>query len=340
MDEVPAKRIFTTPEGDTVIDFGQNMTGHIRVHARGKAGDVIELHCFEVLDAKGNVYLDNLRGAKEAMKYTFAREEEISYAPSFTFMGFQYAKIVSFPGKPEVENFTAYTLHTKMEKTGSFECSNQDLNQLAHNILWGLKGNFVDVPTDCPQRNERLGWTGDAQIFCRTACFLMNTYSFYRKWLRDVEADQTPEGGVAHVVPDIITGNTGADWLLQQGSHSAAAWADVAVINPWTMYLTYGDKEILRLQYQSMKGWIDFMKDHSVDYIWNYKLQFGDWVALDAEEGSYFGATPNDLTCTAYFAYSTQLFVKIAEILGRTEDVKAYSELHTKDCRKISKNIL
>lgn len=116
MDEVPAKRIFTTPEGDTVIDFGQNMTGHIRVHARGKAGDVIELHCFEVLDAKGNVYLDNLRGAKEAMKYIFAREEEISYAPSFTFMGFQYAKIVSFPGKPEVENFTAYTLHTKMEK--------------------------------------------------------------------------------------------------------------------------------------------------------------------------------------------------------------------------------
>ena len=337
MDEVPAKRIFTTPEGDTVIDFGQNMTGHIRVHARGKAGDVIELHCFEVLDAKGNVYLDNLRGAKEAMKYTFAREEEISYAPSFTFMGFQYAKIVSFPGKPEVENFTAYTLHTKMEKTGSFECSNQDLNQLAHNILWGLKGNFVDVPTDCPQRNERLGWTGDAQIFCRTACFLMNTYSFYRKWLRDVEADQTPEGGVAHVVPDIITGNTGADWLLQQGSHSAAAWADVAVINPWTMYLTYGDKEILRLQYQSMKGWIDFMKDHSVDYIWNYKLQFGDWVALDAEEGSYFGATPNDLTCTAYFAYSTQLFVKIAEILGRTEDVKAYSELHKKIVEKFQK---
>ena len=105
---------------------------------------------------------------------------------------------------------------------------------------------------------------------------------------------------------------------MQQGSHSAAAWADVAVINPWTMYLTYGDKEILRLQYQSMKGWIDFMKDPSVDYIWNYKIPFGDWVALDAEEGSYFGATPNDLTCTAYFAYSTQLFVKIAEILGRT----------------------
>lgn len=337
MDEVPVKRIFTTPEGDTVIDFGQNMTGHIRVSVEGKAGDVIELHCFEVLDAKGNVYLDNLRGAKESIKYIFSQNGKISYAPSFTFMGFQYAKIVSFPGEPRPENFTAYTMHTNMKRTGTFQCSNPDLNQLAHNILWGLKGNFVDVPTDCPQRNERLGWTGDAQIFCRTACFLMNTYSFYRKWMQDVEADQTPEGGVAHVVPDIITANAGEDWLLQQGSHSAAAWADVAVINPWTMYLTFGDKEILKLQYKSMKGWIDFMREHSQDYIWNYKLQFGDWVALDAEEGSYFGATPNDLTCTAYFAYSTGLFVKIAEILNKKQDAEEYHKLYKKIVEKFQK---
>lgn len=157
-----------------------------------------------------------------------------------------------------------------------------------------------------------------------------NTYSFYRKWLRDVEADQTEEGGVAHVVPDIISGNEGDNWLLEQGSHSAAAWADVAVINPWTMYLTFGDKEILKIQYNSMKNWINFMREYSVDYIWNYKLQFGDWVALDAEEGSYFGATPNDLTCTAYFAYSTGLFVKAAEALGCTEDVKEYTDLYNK----------
>ena len=330
MDEVPAKRIFTTPEGDTVIDFGQNMTGHIRVTAAGKTGDVIELHCFEVLDAKGNVYLDNLRSAKESMTYIFGKDGEISFAPSFTFMGFRYAKIVSFPGTPDVKNFTAYTLHSNMKRTGFFECSNPDLNQLAHNILWGMKGNFLDVPTDCPQRDERLGWTGDAQIFCRTACFLMNTYNFYRKWLKDVEADQTPEGGVAHVVPDIISGNVGNDWLLGKGTHSAAAWADVAVINPWTMYLTFGDTEILRQQYHSMKGWINFMRDHAEDYIWNYALQFGDWVALDAEEGSYFGATPNDLTCTAYFAYSTSLFAKIAEVLGNEEDARVYSELHQK----------
>lgn len=336
MDEVRAKRIFTTPQGDTVIDFGQNMTGHIHVKAYGKPGDVIELHCFEVLDAAGNVYLDNLRGAKESMKYTFAEEGEVEYTTTFTFMGFQYAKIVSYPGTPEIENFTAYTLHTRMNQTGRLEFSNPDLNQLAHNILWGLKGNFLDVPTDCPQRNERLGWTGDAQIFCRTACFLENTYNFYRKWLVDVEADQTPEGGVAHVVPDLLSGRPEIvnDWLLGQGSHSAAAWADVAVINPWTMYLTFGDKEILIQQYRSMKGWIDFMKEHAQDYIWNYKLQFGDWVALDAEEGSYFGATPNDLTCTAYFAYSTGLFVKIAKVLGNEEDAEEYQKLYEKIVEK------
>lgn len=334
IEAVPAKSIFKTPEGDTVIDFGQNMSARVQVNADGKAGDVIELHCFEVLDAKGNVYLDNLRGVKEALTYTFAENGTITYAPTFTFMGFRYAKIVSFPGEPKIENFTAYTSHSKMDRTGTVECSNPDLNQLMHNILWGLKSNFVDVPTDCPQRDERLGWTGDAQIFCRTACFLMNTYSFYRKWLKDVEADQTPEGGVAHVVPDIITGNAGDNWLLEQGSHSAAAWADVAVINPWTMYLTFGDKEILKIQYRSMKAWINFMKEHAVDYIWNYKLQFGDWVALDAEEGSYFGATPNDLTCTAYFAYSTGLFIRIAEILGNKEDVEEYTDLYNKIVKK------
>lgn len=330
IEEIKPVCIFKTPQGDTVIDFGQNMSGHIQVTAKGNAGDVIELHCFEVLDADGNVYLDNLRDAKEREKYIFGSDCQIVYKPSFTFMGFRYAKVVSFPGEPQLENFTAFTLHTNMKPTGSFECSDTRLNQLAHNILWGLKSNFVDVPTDCPQRDERLGWTGDAQIFSRTACFLMNTYSFYRKWMKDVEADQSPEGGVAHVVPDILSGNISDNWLLQQGTHSAAAWADAAVIIPWNMYLAFGDQEILEQQYQSMKRWIEFMREHSEDYIWNYKLQFGDWVALDAEEGSYFGATPNDLTCTAYFAYSTGLFVKIAEVLGRKEDAEEYSRLYEK----------
>jgi alpha-L-rhamnosidase len=327
MDKMPVKQIFTTPKGETVIDFGQNMTGRIHITATGKPGDVVELACFEVLDNEGNVYLDNLREAKETIKYIFAEEKTVTWYPRFTYMGFQYAHILSYPGEIKPENFTAYTLHSEMEATGNIVTSNPLLNQLHHNYLWGMKGNFLDVPTDCPQRDERLGWTGDAQIFCRTASYLMNTYTFFKKWLRDLEADQTPEGGVPHVVPNIEEGRTDGNWLLSQGPHSAAAWADAAVINPWVMYQMYGDKEILKLQYNSMKGWIEFMRKHAVDYIWNYKLQFGDWVALDAEEGSYFGATPNDLTCTAYFAYSTGLFAKIAKILEK-EDADEYAELY------------
>ncbi len=329
MDELPCVEIITTPKGDTVLDFGQNLAGRIHVTAAGKPGDVIELRCFETLDAKGNVYLDNLRAAKTTMRYIFAKEGTITWHPRFTYMGFRYALVVSYPGELKKENVTAYTLHSAMERTGKITCSNPLLNQLHHNYLWGMKGNFLDVPTDCPQRDERLGWTGDAQIFCRTASYLSNTYTFFKKWLRDVEVDQTPEGGVPHVVPNIEEGRTDGNWLLSQGPHSAAAWADVAVIMPWTMYLMFGDKEILERQYESMKGWIGFMRAHSEDYIWNYKLQFGDWVALDAEEGSYFGATPNDLTCTAYYAYSTGLFAKAAHVLGKLEAAE-YDALYQK----------
>ena len=334
VDKMPAKRIFTTPKGETVLDFGQNMTGRIHVTASGKPGDVIEIRCFEVLDSKGNAYLDNLRKAKTTMKYIFGKEDTVTWHPRFTYMGFQYALIVSFPGTPKAEDFTAYTLHSEMEPLGNITCSNPLLNQLHHNYLWGLKGNFLDIPTDCPQRDERLGWTGDAQIFCRTACYLMNTYTFYSKWLADVAADQTPEGGVPHVVPNIEEGKTDGNWLLRQGPHSAAAWADAAVIVPWTLYLMYGDKAVLERQYDSMKAWIDFMRDHSDDYIWNYKLQFGDWVALDAAEGSYFGATPNDLTCTAYFAYSTGLFAKTAAVLGEKDAEAEYRRLYNRIVKK------
>lgn len=326
--EVPAKRIFTTPQGDTVIDFGQNMTGWIEFKVKGQSGDKVELNCFEVLDAKGNVYLDNLRSAKETIMYICKDEKEVTFHPNFSFQGFQFAKVSSYPGELRADYFTAYALHSDMEVTGEFECSNPDINQLQRNIVWGMKGNFLDVPTDCPQRDERLGWTGDAQIFCRTATFLYDTYTFYTKWLKDVEADQTGEGGVPHVVPDILIGKSSADRLMKDGDHSAAAWADVAVIMPWTLYLAYGDVTIIERQYDSMKAWIGFMKKHSKENIWNYKLQFGDWVALDAEEGSYFGATPNDLTCTAYYAYSTRLFSKMAKIVGRDEDAGEYTRLY------------
>ncbi|MFV0503526.1 MAG: family 78 glycoside hydrolase catalytic domain [Lachnospirales bacterium] len=329
IEEIPCKELIITPKNEKVLNFGQNLTGRLKITATGKVGDIIELRCFEVLDKDGNVYLDNMRAAKTTIKYIFDRDKEVTFNPIFTFMGFQYAKIISYPSEIKEDNFVAQVMHSEMEDTGTIETSNPLLNQLHHNFLWGLKGNFLDIPTDCPQRDERLGWTGDAQIFCRTAMYLKNSYTFYKKWMVDVAVDQTEDGGVAHVVPNIEEGRTAGNWLLSQGEHSASAWADVAVIVPWTMYLMYGDKEILKRQYKSMKAWINFMETHSTDYIWNYKLQFGDWVALDAEEGSYFGATPNDLTCTAYFAYSTGIFSKIAKVLGETEDYKKYCNLYS-----------
>lgn len=327
IEELPARELFRTPKGEMVIDFGQNLSGRIKVNTHGKKGDVIELRCFEILDQEGNVYLDNLRKAKTTMKYIAGEDGMVNYHPHFTYMGFRYAVILSYAGEPRKEDFTAQVMHSEMEPTGQITCSNPLLNQLHHNYLWGLKGNFLDVPTDCPQRDERLGWTGDAQIFCRTACYLMDSYTFYKKWLHDLEVDQTPEGGVPHVIPNIEEAHTEGNWLLKQGPHSSAAWADAAVIIPWTMYLMYGDTDILERQYHSMKQWIDFMKHHSKDYQWNYMLQLGDWVALDAEEGSFFGATPTDLTANAYFAYSTGLFAKAARVLGR-EEAEEYEELY------------
>lgn len=337
METLPVKEILITPQGDTVIDFGQNLTGWIQIRVRGEAGDQVKVKCFETLDASGNVYTANLRTAKEEICYICKGAGEEEYHPHFSFQGFRYAVVLQWPGQLREQDVKACVLHSEMEETGDFSCSHPLVNQLHHNIRWSMKGNFLDVPTDCPQRDERMGWTGDAQIFCRTACYLMNTDTFFRKWLKDVEADQTPEGGVPHVVPDIISGKEESDWLLSQGTHSAAAWADVAVINPWTLYLMYGDKTVLEEQYDSMKRWIGFMENHARDYIWNYKLQFGDWVALDAEEGSYFGATPNDLTCTAYYAYSTGLFAKIAKILGREEDAAKYQALYQAIADKFQK---
>ncbi len=318
---------FITPNGERVIDFGQNMSALPEITGRGKAGDTIILRMFEVLDKDGNVYTDNLRQAEQRITYTVRDDKPFTYRPHFTFFGFRFIHVESFPGRADLDNFRAYAIYSDMEKTGSFICSNPDLNQLQHNIEWGLKSNFVDVPTDCPQRDERLGWTGDAQIFCRAASFNVNSYAFYSKWLRDLALDQEVAGGVPHVVPDMLNKYPFDNWLLNAGTHSATAWADAAVINPWVMYLTHGDTEILSRQYTSMKDWIDFMRNHSEGHIWNYKLQFGDWVALDAEEGSYFGATPNDLTCTAYYAYSTDLFVKICRILGKNDVADEYAAL-------------
>ncbi len=321
--------LFTTPKGERVIDFGQNLTGWVAFTVRGQAGENVVLRHFEVLDAQGNVYLTNLRTAKQRTEYVLKGGEAETYHPHFTFQGFRYVRIEAWPGEVDLSCIHAVVAHSAMQQTADFSCSNTDLNQLHHNILWGLKGNFVDVPTDCPQRDERLGWTGDAQIFCRTASYLMQTRNFFAKWLTDLQYDQTPDGAVPHVIPDILTGKCENDInLAKGGTYAAAAWADAAVINPWTMYLMYGDTQTLRNQYASMKGWVGFMRSHAVDNQWRYKLQFGDWVALDAREGSYFGATPDEFVCMAYYAWSTLLLAKTAQVLGEEADYQEYTDLY------------
>lgn len=327
MERIPAKEIFQTPEGELVVDFGQNMAGWIEFKATGKTGDRIVLNCFESLDKDGNVYVENLRTAKATVTYICSGREAV-YHPNFSFQGFRYARIAEFSEEVKVEDFTACAVYSDMERTGWFSCSDDAVNQLHHNILWGMKSNFLDVPTDCPQRDERLGWTGDAQIFCRTASYLMDTDMFFRKWLKDVAVEQTAEGGIPHVVPDVWTGKNVKGKIFEKGTHSAAAWADAVVIIPWTLCQMYGDIEIIRQQYKSMKAWIDFMRSHAKDSVWEYKMQFGDWVALDAQEGSYYGATPLELTNMAYYAYSTGLFARMAELIGMTEDAEEYGNLY------------
>nr|MBO2494256.1 alpha-L-rhamnosidase [Clostridia bacterium] len=319
VQQIKPVAILTTPAGETVLDMGQNMVGWVRFAVEGPAGSKVVLQHAEVLDKDGNFYTANLRSAKQTIEYILKGDGREVFEPHFTFQGFRYVKLVEYPGQPSLDDFVGMVVHSDMELTGSFECSNPLVNKLQQNILWSQKGNFVDVPTDCPQRDERLGWTGDAQVFIRTACFNMNVASFFTKWLKDLKADQLSDGGVPFVIPNV----------LGEDRHSSAAWGDAAVICPWTIYLCYGDKKILEEQYDSMKAWVEYIRRQGDnEYLWNTGFHFGDWLGLDAKEGSYVGATAIDFIATAFYAYSTKLLVKAAKVLGKSEDVEEYSKLY------------
>lgn len=319
IEEIKPVEIITTPKGEKVIDFGQNMVGWVRFNVQGKAGIKIELQHAEVLDKEGNFYIDNLRKAKQTISYTLKGIGIESYEPRFTFQGFRYVKVEGYPGEITLDNFVGRVIHSDMEKTGDFVCSNELVNKLQHNILWGQKGNFLDVPTDCPQRDERLGWTGDAQMFVRTACFNMNVAPFFSKWLKDLYADQSREKGIPFVIPHV----------LDDKAYSSSAWGDAATICPWTIYLCYGDKRILEEQYDSMKQWVEYIrKQGENEYLWNTGFHFGDWLGLDSKPGSYIGATPVDFIATAFYAYSTEILIEAAKVINKDSDVKEYEELY------------
>lgn len=318
VEEITPIEIITTPKGETVFDMGQNMVGWVRLKVNGNKGDEVTLKFAEVLDKDGNFYIENLRAAKATDVYILKGDGEEIYEPRFTFHGFRFVKIEDYPGTPGLDDITGVVIYSDMEPTGTFACSDSLINQLQHNIQWGQKGNFLDVPTDCPQRDERLGWTGDAQVFAPTAAFNFNVAPFYTKWMKDVAADQGPDGKVNHVVPDVLNGAGGS-----------TAWADAALIVPWQTYLAYGDKRILEVQYPSMKAWVEYMKKRAGDdFLWIGDTHYGDWLAFATTRSDYPGATTEkDLIATAYFSYSSGLLAKIANILGKTADVEKYSTL-------------
>ncbi|GGG22612.1 glycoside hydrolase family 78 protein [Paenibacillus abyssi] len=327
IEEIKPVALLRTPDGDTVIDLGQNMVGWVRFTVRGEGGREVEIHHAEVLDREGNFYIGNIRAAKQRIRYVCKGSGEETFEPHFTFQGFRYIRLIGFGETVRLEDFTGVVLHSDMDITGEFTCSDPLVNQLQHNILWGMKGNFLDVPTDCPQRDERLGWTGDAQIFIRTAGYLANIAPFFTKWLGDLKAEQGEDGGVPFVIPNVLPKMTLEPVFANPTS--AAAWSDAAVICPWTIYLCYGDKRILETQYDSMKAWVEYMRRQGDnEFLWNTGFQFGDWLALDAKEGAFIGATDGDYVATAYFALSTSILQKTAAVLGRTEDEARYAELY------------
>jgi alpha-L-rhamnosidase len=327
-ERIAPLRMFRTPRGETVLDFGQNMAGWVRFSVQGSAGAKVVLKHAEVLDAAGNFYTENLRGARARVEYVLKGGGRETFEPHFTFQGFRYVMVEEYPGEPVMQDFEAVVIHTDLEPAGTFSCSHELINKLHRNILWSLKGNFVDIPTDCPQRDERLGWTGDAQVFIGTALFLVQAAPFYRKWLRDLRADQGEGGGVPHVVPDVLSGALNNDSMIT-AAHSSTGWGDAAVIVPWALYERCADLRILGEQYDSMKGWVEYIRAHAEDgVLWNTGFHFGDWVALDAKEGSYFGATPNDLTATAFYANSAGILSRASALLGRRREAADYAQLH------------
>ena len=310
-----------TPQGELVFDFGQNLTGLVETKLPKLVGSKLVIRHAETLDKDGNFYTENLRTAKCTDTFIY-EDNQVGriVMPHFTFHGFRYICVEGVSEDVNPDCFTACALHTDMQQTGYFTSDNKLVNQLQNNIQWGQRGNFLDIPTDCPQRNERLGWTGDAQVFCGTASYNFNTLLFFRKWLHDMKVETTPEWGTPHVVPNILGEQPGV-----------AAWSDAATIIPWKLYQVYGDKEMLAELFPMMKTWVDYIRTKvSKNGLWQTGFQYGDWLALDIESGSTdrTGGTDKYLVANAFYAYSTSLVREAAKVLELDEEKQEYGELY------------
>ncbi|OQR64449.1 alpha-L-rhamnosidase [Streptomyces maremycinicus] len=328
VESVAPVAVTTSPGGRTLVDFGQNLVGRLRIRVRGEAGRTVTLRHAEVLE-DGELCTRPLRHATATDRYTLRGDADGEvWEPRFTFHGFRHAEIEGLPGDLDPADVTAVVLHSDLRPTGWFSCSDASLNRLHENVVWGMRGNFLDVPTDCPQRDERLGWTGDVQVFAPTAAFLYDVRAFLRSWLRDLAADQRDdERGVPPVFSPAIPVITPVE--IPPGNPPMAGWCDAAVIVPWVLYERYGDTEVLRAQYASMRGWVDAVDRIAGDgRIWGAGFQFGDWLdpAAPAEDPGR-STTPSDLVATAYFAYSARLLARTAQVLAEEDDAEHYYAL-------------
>ena len=322
--EVPVSEVLTSPSGRRLLDFGQNLVGTLRIRVSGASGTVVTLRHAEVLEY-GELAVRPLRTATATDSYTLrgdpAGEE---WEPRFTFHGFRYAEVTGWPGELRREDITAVVYHSDLERTGWFECSDPLLTKLHDNVVWGMRGNFLDVPTDCPQRDERLGWTGDIQVFAPTAAYLYDCAGFLASWLKDLAADQTAEGVVPLFVPRVdLHGPFGEPVPL-------AGWGDAAVLVPWVVYQRFGDVDVLRRQYRSMCAWVDGLTATlGAGTLFDQPLlQLGDWLDPAAPlDNPTAGTTDPILVATAYRVRTAQVLSEIAGVLGQEADSAKYAEL-------------
>lgn len=326
-EEVAPVAVLTSPSGARILDFGQNLVGRIRIRVTGPSGSTVTLRTAEVLQ-EGEIYTRPLRSARSTDNYTLAgRPDGEEWEPRFTFHGFRYAEVSGWPGDLDADAaagaLTARVLHTDLERTGWFTCSDPLVEQLHRNVVWGMRGNFVDIPTDCPQRDERVGWTGDIQVFGPTASTLFDVSGMLSGWLRDVEADQLPDGTVPWYVPVIPSHKM---WTpIRPG----AAWGDVATLLPWTLYQRFGDEGVLAAQFESARRWVDRIDALAgPDRLWNEGFQLGDWLDPAAPPQDPADArTDRYLVATAYFARSARAVADMAKVLGRAAEAAHYGTL-------------
>jgi alpha-L-rhamnosidase len=312
--DLAAQRITHDGAGRHIADFGQNLVGWLRTRVNGPAGSLVRIRHGEALAADGSLYTDNLRTARQTDEFLTSQSGQV-VEPRFTLHGFRYAELAGYPGEPDPADVTAVVAHSDIAATGSFECSQEWLNRLFASIDWGQRGNFISVPTDCPQRDERIGWLGDAQIFARTACYNRDVAAFFGKWLDDVADAQLPSGAFSDVAPRLSL-----DWA------GAPAWGDAGVIIPWTLYRMYADSGSLHRHFARMTAWMDFLERGNPDYVRGRELgnSYNDWLAPGED------LTPPELLATAYWAYDAALMADIAEVIGRPGDAAGYRALWSK----------